>query len=87
MSQAAKFGDPVIGVDVHMVMVPTLVGAVATPLPHAFVGIVFDPLGALIRAGGPACCLRPMDRASRRRKIAGTGTLFSSSVLAITMSF
>jgi len=47
---AAKFGDPVVGVDIHMVMVPTPGGPVPTPLPHPFVGVVFDPLGAAIGA-------------------------------------
>src|SRR5262245_20732414 len=51
MSIDAKFGDPVIGVDIHMVMVPTPTRPpVPTPLPHAFVGVVFDPLGAAISA-------------------------------------
>jgi uncharacterized Zn-binding protein involved in type VI secretion len=47
---AAKMFDPVIGVDIHMVMVPTPGGPVPTPLPHPFLGIVFDPLGAAIGA-------------------------------------
>jgi RHS repeat-associated protein len=53
MFAAAKWGDFVIGVDVHMVMVPAPPSPVPvpTPMPHAFVGIVFDPLGAAISAG------------------------------------
>ena len=55
MSQAAKFFDVVIGVDVHMVMVPTPAGPVPTPLPHPFVGYVCDPgaaaMGATIGGG------------------------------------
>ncbi len=50
MSQAAKNGDVVMGVDLHMVMVPTPAGPVPTPLPHPFVGVVWDPLGASIAA-------------------------------------
>ena len=50
MTEAAKWGDPVVGVDIHMVMVPTPAGPVPTPLPHPFVGVVFDPIGALIGA-------------------------------------
>ena len=45
MSQAAKFFDVVIGVDLHMVVVP---GLGPVPLPHPFVGIVFDPAGAAL---------------------------------------
>src|SRR5262245_45638847 len=56
MSQAAKWGDPVLGVDLHMVMVPSPAGPVPTPLPHPFMGIVFDPLGAAIGAGLSKAC-------------------------------
>ncbi|MFO0549920.1 MAG: RHS repeat-associated core domain-containing protein [Polyangiaceae bacterium] len=52
MSIAAKWGDPVLGVDCHMVNVPTPGGPVPTPLPHPFVGVVFDPLGAAMGALG-----------------------------------
>lgn len=51
MSQAAKFGDLVLGVDLHMVMVPTPGGPVPTPMPHLFMGVVYDPLGTAISAG------------------------------------
>lgn len=47
---AAKFGDPVVGIDCHMVMVPSPAGPVPTPLPHPFVGVVFDPIGAAVGA-------------------------------------
>ncbi len=51
MSQAAKEFDVVIGVDIHLVMVPTPAGAqVPTPLPHPFVGVVYDPIGNFIGA-------------------------------------
>ncbi len=50
MFEAAKFGDPVLGIDLHLVMVPTPAGPVPTPLPHPFVGVVFDPLGAALGA-------------------------------------
>jgi RHS repeat-associated protein len=60
VSSAAKFGDPILGIDVHMVMCPPFTPAnpagVPTPLPHPFIGIVFDPIGAAIGAlmgGGP----------------------------------
>ncbi len=49
---AAKFGDPVLGIDIHMVLVPAppAPAPVPTPLPHPFVGVVFDPIGAAIGA-------------------------------------
>jgi uncharacterized Zn-binding protein involved in type VI secretion len=46
VTQAAKFFDVVIGVDVHLVMVPTPAGPVPTPLPHPFTGYVWDLAGA-----------------------------------------
>jgi len=49
MSQAAQWFDIVIGVDLHNVMIPTPTGPVALPLPHAFIGYVFDPMGAFSR--------------------------------------
>ncbi len=42
--------DPVIGVDIHIIMVPTPAGPVPTPLPNPFVGMVFDPAGLAIGA-------------------------------------
>lgn len=38
---AAKQGDQVVAVDIHIVMVPSISGQVPTPLPHPFSGI-FD---------------------------------------------
>jgi RHS repeat-associated protein len=40
---AAKHLDPVLGIDVHIVLVPTPAGPVPTPVPHPFVGMLFDP--------------------------------------------
>ncbi len=37
---AAKLGDKVVGVDTHIVMVPTAGGPVPTPLPHPFNGTI-----------------------------------------------
>jgi YD repeat-containing protein len=45
---AAKWYDMVVGVDIHIVMVPTPAGPVPTPLPHPFVGLIFDPAGFAI---------------------------------------
>ena len=44
---AAKFGDPVLGIDIHQVMIP-MPAPTPVPIPHPFVGAVFDPLGAAI---------------------------------------
>lgn len=42
MMPAVKHLDPVIGVDIHIVMIPTPGGPVPTPLPHPFIGMVYD---------------------------------------------
>ena len=47
---AAKFGDPVLGIDIHAVALPPPASVPPTPLPHPFIGIVFDPLGAALGA-------------------------------------
>lgn len=41
MSDAAKFFDPVLGIDIHLYNVPTP-APVPTPLPTPYIGIVFD---------------------------------------------
>jgi YD repeat-containing protein len=49
---AAKFGDPVIGIDIHLVNAPPPAPPLTPlPLPHPFAGVVFDPIGAAIGAG------------------------------------
>jgi RHS repeat-associated protein len=56
VSQAAKFFDVVLGIDVHMVLVPAVPSPVPVPLPHPFIGVVWDPIGAVmgrILGGGP----------------------------------
>ena len=41
---ASKHFDPVMGVDIHIVLIPTPAGPVPTPLPHPFIGMVIDPM-------------------------------------------
>lgn len=41
---ASSFGDPVLGIDVHLEMVPTP-APVPTPIPNPFTGVIFDPIG------------------------------------------
>ncbi|MFL5346270.1 MAG: DUF6531 domain-containing protein [Hyalangium sp.] len=60
----STFFDPVLGVDTHIVLVPTPAGPVPTPVPMPFVGMVFDPAGLAIGAaigmatgGGPGLVL------------------------------
>ena len=44
MTIAAKHMDPLVGVDVHIIMIPSPMGPIPTPLPHPFVGMVIDPM-------------------------------------------
>ena len=37
---AAKMNDQVVGVDIHIVLIPSPGGPVPTPLPHPFAGII-----------------------------------------------
>jgi RHS repeat-associated protein len=46
----AKWGDPVIGIDIHAVTLPPPAPPGPVPLPHPFVGVIFDPLGAAFSA-------------------------------------
>jgi RHS repeat-associated protein len=45
---AAKWFDPVVGIDVHLVVVPP--SAIPVPCPHVFLGVVLDVFGALLDA-------------------------------------
>ncbi|MGE0853115.1 MAG: PAAR domain-containing protein [Hyphomicrobiaceae bacterium] len=46
---AAKQGDQAIGVDTHIVMVPSPNGQVPTPLPHPFAGVLDTNLSPDVR--------------------------------------
>jgi uncharacterized Zn-binding protein involved in type VI secretion len=55
---AAKQGDPVLGTDVHVVLVPSPGGPVPTPLPHPFSGTITGGCAADVLVGGlPAAVL------------------------------
>jgi uncharacterized Zn-binding protein involved in type VI secretion len=45
----AKWFDMVVGVDIHFVLVPVpMAPPIPTPLPHPFVGLIFDPAGLVV---------------------------------------
>ena len=54
MVLASSWYDPVVGVDIHIVLVLTPAGPVPTPMPMPFVGMVFDPAIAAQDRRGPA---------------------------------
>lgn len=44
----SSFFDPVVGLDIHLVLVPTPAGPVPTPVPQPFVGLVRDFMGLAV---------------------------------------
>jgi uncharacterized Zn-binding protein involved in type VI secretion len=51
---AAKQGDRVVGVDTHIVMVPSPAGPTPTPLPHPFAGVLNGGLSSNVNIMGKA---------------------------------
>lgn len=49
---AAKQNDTVVGVDTHIIMIPSPGGPVPTPLPHPFNGKIMDGLSSSVKIGG-----------------------------------
>jgi uncharacterized Zn-binding protein involved in type VI secretion len=49
---AAKQGDQITALDIHIIMVPSPSGAVPTPLPHPFSGIISGGLSADVKIMG-----------------------------------
>ena len=55
---AAKQNDKVVGIDIHIVLVPTPAGTVPTPLPHPFNGKLDGGLSSDVKIDGkPAAIL------------------------------
>ena len=58
---AAKQGDQITAIDIHIIMIPTPGGPVPTPLPHPFVGIIDNSLSADVKIMGmPAATVDSM---------------------------
>jgi len=51
---AAKENDQVLGIDIHIVMVPSVSGQVPTPLPHVFSGVLDQNLSPNVKIQGRA---------------------------------
>lgn len=71
MTIAAKHFDPVVGIDTHIVAIPTPGGPVPTPIPHPYVGSVFDAIDYL--PGGASVLVNGLPRGH-----AGSAVLFST---------
>lgn len=48
----AKLGDQVVGIDIHIILVPTPGGPVPTPVPHPFNGIISQNLSPNVMING-----------------------------------
>ena len=55
---AAKEGDQVTAVDIHIVMVPSGIGPVPTPLPHNFSGVINGKLSSDVKIMGSAAATK-----------------------------
>lgn len=49
---AAKQGDQITALDIHIIMIPTPGGPVPTPLPNPFVGIINGDLSSNVKVMG-----------------------------------
>ena len=49
---AAREGDQVVGVDIHIIMIPTPSGEVPTPLPHPFTAKINDGVSKDVKING-----------------------------------
>lgn len=49
---AAKQGDKIVGVDTHIIMIPSPGGPVPTPLPHPYMGIIDNALSSTVNIMG-----------------------------------
>ncbi len=49
---AAKQGDKIVGIDIHIVMIPSPTGQIPTPLPHPFNGNIDNNLSQDVKIMG-----------------------------------
>jgi len=54
---AAKQGDQIMGVDTHIIMIPSPGGPVPTPLPHPFAGMLDGSLSTDVKIMGMAAAV------------------------------
>jgi uncharacterized Zn-binding protein involved in type VI secretion len=52
VSPGAKQGDKVVGIDTHIIMIPSPGGPVPTPLPHPFAGTITGGCSTNVQIGG-----------------------------------
>ncbi|GAC1635534.1 MAG: PAAR domain-containing protein [Ktedonobacteraceae bacterium] len=55
---AAKQGDQITAVDIHIIMLPSPGGPVPTPLPHPFNGLINGNLSSNVKVMGMAAAIQ-----------------------------
>lgn len=71
---AARLGDPVVGVDVHVVLVPTAVGTAPTPTSLPFDGRITEGCCETVLIGGMPAAVMGSTARNLPPHIAPTGT-------------
>lgn len=51
---AAKNGDQVVGLDTHIILIPSASGTIPTPIPHPFTGMIDGELSSDVNIMGQA---------------------------------
>jgi uncharacterized Zn-binding protein involved in type VI secretion len=75
---AARLGDAVVGVDIHVVLVPSPTGTAPTPLPHPFSGTITSSTVSTVLIGGqPAAVVGSVATNSQPHVPTPPGTSFS----------
>lgn len=75
---AAKKGDDVVGVDIHIVMIPSPGGPVPTPLPHPFSGKLDGELSSDVNIEGKAAATQDSTASNQPAHIPQGGSFQSS---------
>jgi uncharacterized Zn-binding protein involved in type VI secretion len=76
---AAKQDDQIVGMDIHIVMVPSPGGPIPTPLPHPFVGKLNGELSSDVKImGKPAATVGSTADASPAHTPTPPGTSFQN---------
>lgn len=57
MAGAARKDDPVQGLDIHIIMIPSPAGEIPTPLPHPFMGKITGGVSTNVKINGKPAAL------------------------------
>lgn len=80
---ATKHIDPVIGVDVHQVIVPPAPPTAPTPIPHPHVGMIFDPREYVNAAKAVLGCMAMSFVTARACELAEANPALAAKAMAV----